>query len=165
MKFDPDNVQQFFNDLLEPIHDRFIERRMTYSELKRVSGYSYSCIAMTMLNRVYGQRGEARTSQRMATLIDICRSLDLAIVAKSFNGEYDLTEDGYDTLPMEVNLWLKKNKTSLHNLAKISGLSPGVIAAVAKENGLVSRKVGIIQYMRLYHTLISPLTITVPVIE
>lgn len=161
MRFDPGSPSTTFNFILESIHDEYIRRDYTISELSRRTGYSYTVVKSAMLNRVYEDKGEARTSKRMCTLIDICRSLDLSIIVISRVENFDITEDGYTDLPKRVFDKLKGYEFSTRNLQRVTGFSAQSINQVLKQKGEITSTMGIVQYMRYYHELVGFIEIEV----
>lgn len=77
-----------------------------------VTGYSWSS------DKIY----LSRRTNRLDTLIDMARVLDLRIIALSDNLSYDLTDIGYDILPAVVWHDFKESSKSLSKLASSTGL-------------------------------------------
>lgn len=161
MKFNSADPSVTFNEMLAPIHDQFIRDKWNIRKLAEHTGYSYGAVRAALFNRIVRNTGEASTSRRMCTLIDICRALKLAIIVKSYKEEFDITDAGYDELPVKAYEAIIKNKTSLKNLELLTGLAGTSIRGAIKEKGEITPKIGIVQYMRFYDGLVAQLYVEI----
>lgn len=161
MKFNAQNTAETFNEMLAPIHDQFIRDKWTISKLAKHTGYGYNVIRGALFNRVTRDYGEASTSKRMCTLIDICRALKLAIIVKSYKEEFDITDAGYDELPIAAYRAIIKNESSLQNLQLLTGMDGTTVRGARVHKGQITAKIGIVQYMRFYDGLVAQLYIEI----